>query len=213
MTTLRIEIVSDPVCPWCYIGKRRLDAALASHPEITAEIRWSPFQLTPDMPRDGRDRAEHYTAIFGAERAVLIRDSMAETAREEGLDFQWRDGARSPNTLGAHVLMDMAAGTPGCDTSVLAEALFHAHHVDCADLGDTTVLTKLGVEAGLDAETLRAALADTARENRVRAQIQKAADRGVSGVPCFIFNDRYAVSGAQPADAFADLLVRLASPD
>ena len=76
-----------------------------------------------------------------------------------------------------------------------------------------TVLTKLGVEAGLDAETLRAALVDKARENRVRAQIQKAADRGVNGVPCFIFNDRYAVSGAQPADAFADLLVRLASPD
>lgn len=145
MTTLRIEIVSDPVCPWCYIGKRR------------------------------------------------------------------REGARSPNTLGAHMLMDLASDTPGCDTSTLAEALFHAHHVDCADLGDAAVLSRLGIDAGLDAETLRVALADTERENRVREQMEQAAERGVSGVPFFIFNDRYAVSGAQPADAFADLITRLSA--
>lgn len=209
MTTLRIEIVSDPVCPWCYIGKRRLDAALARQPEISAEICWAPFQLSPDMPREGRDRAEHYAAIFGDERAAMIRDSMAETARQEGLEFQWLDGARSPNTLGAHVLMDVARETPGCDTSALAEALFHTHHVDCVDLGDPAVLVQLGVQAGIDAETVRHALADAERERRVCAQIQQAAKRGVSGVPCFIFNDRYAVSGAQPADAFADLITRL----
>jgi len=209
VTALRIEIVSDPVCPWCYIGKRRLDTALAGHPDVTVEIRWSPFQLTPDMPREGRDRAEHYAAIFGAERAATIRESMVETARQEGLEFQWRDGARSPNTLGAHVLVDLAAETPGCDTSALVEALFHAHHVDCADLGDAAVLTRLGSDAGIDAATLHKALADHRREARVRAQIQQAATRGISGVPCFIFNDRYAVSGAQPADAFADLIGRL----
>ncbi|UCG72574.1 MAG: DsbA family oxidoreductase [Chromatiales bacterium] len=209
MTALQIEIVSDPVCPWCYIGKRRLEAALARHPDVAAEIRWSPFQLSPDMPREGRDRAEHYAAIFGDERAATIRDSMAETARQEGLEFQWLDGARSPNTLGAHVLMDLATDTPGGDTSALAEALFHAHHVDCADLGDPNLLIRLGADAGIDAETVGAALADAERGNRVRAQIQQAAARGVSGVPFFVFNDRYAVSGAQPADALADLISRL----
>jgi predicted DsbA family dithiol-disulfide isomerase len=109
--------------------------------------------------------------------------------------------------------MDLAAEVPGCDTSALAEALFHAHHVDCADLGDPAVLAQLGSEAGIDAGTLGAALADVERERRVQAQIQSAADRGVSGVPFFIFNDRYAVSGAQPADAFADLIVRLSAAD
>lgn len=211
MPKLNIEIVSDPVCPWCYIGKRRLEAALARQPEVDVQVRWSPYQLTPDMPTEGRDRAEHYAAIFGAERASMIRDNMAETARAEGLNFEWREGARSPNTLGAHLLLAIAQATPGCDASVVAEALFHAHHVNCDDLGDVEVLVTLGVTAGLDEAGLREALADASLATQVREQVQQAAARGVSGVPCFIFNDRYAVSGAQPIDAFADLIARLAA--
>lgn len=211
MKKLHIEIVSDPVCPWCYIGKRRLEAALAQHPEVDADIRWSPYQLTPDMPREGRDRAEHYAAIFGEERAAMIRESMAETARAEGLNFEWRDGARSPNTLRAHVLIAIAQTTPGCDVSSLAEAVFSAHHVSCDDLGDIDVLVRLGTAAGLDEAVLREALVDDSLAEKVRAQIQQATTRGVSGVPCFIFNNRYAVSGAQPAEAFGDLIARLAA--
>lgn len=209
MTSLRIEIVSDPVCPWCYIGKRRLESALAGHPDVEAIVHWTPFQLTPDMPPEGRDREEHYASIFGAERAAMIRESMADTAREEGLDFQWRDGARSPNTLRAHVLMELAQTTPGSDAAGLAEALFHAHHVACADLGNEDVLVGLGTGAGLAADTVREALADSACEADVREKVQQAAARGVSGVPFFIFNDRYAVSGAQPADALSEVIGRL----
>ena len=213
MTALRIEIVSDPVCPWCYIGKRRLDAALTRYPQVEVAVKWTPFQLAPDMPPEGRDRAEHYASIFGEERAGMIRESMADTARAEGLDFQWHEGARSPNTLRAHVVMALAQDTPGADAAGLAEAMFRAHHVDCADLGDTEVLVELGKGAGVAEEAVRAAIADPEAAAKVRVEVQQAAARGVSGVPFFIFNDRYAVSGAQPADALAEVIDRLTVAD
>ena len=208
MSALQIEIVSDPVCPWCYIGKRRLEQALARHPEVQARVRWAPYQLSPDMPPEGRDRSEHYTAIFGEERARLIQESMAETARGEGLTFTSKAGARSPNTLAAHLLLAFAQ-REGADGSVVAEALFKAHHVDCEDLGDRQVLQRIAVEAGLDADACGAYLEDPEQAQQVRRQMEQLAGRGISGVPCFIFNERYAVSGAQPADAFADLIGRL----
>lgn len=209
MARLSIEIVSDPVCPWCYVGKRRLEKALAERPQLKVELSWSPFQLSPDMPREGRDRAEHYAQIFGEERAQMINASMAETAREEGLEFRQQPGARSPNTLSAHVLMHWAAEEPAVDASALAERLFKAHHVDNDDLGDPDVLAGIAGDLGMDAAAVRADLLAGRDEDVVRQRIEQSAARGVTGVPFFIFNGRYAVSGAQPADAFVDLLDRL----
>lgn len=209
VSELQIEVVSDPVCPWCYIGKRRLEEALARFPELRTTVRWSPFQLSPDMPVEGKDRAAHYAEIFGAERAAEIRDNMAETARREGLEFAWKPGARAPNTLLAHVLMAIAGDTPGVDASAVAEALFHAHHVECADLGNIEVLLAIAMASGLAGDGLREALADPERQSRVQTGIRRSAARGITGVPCFIFDNRYAVSGAQPADALADLVRRL----
>jgi len=208
MSKLQIEIVSDPVCPWCYIGKRRLEQALAERPELDVAVQWTPFQLSPDMPREGHDRAEHYARIFGAERAQMIRESMRETGRAEGLDFDLKPGARSPNTLSAHVLMYWAA-KQGLDGSALAEKLFHAHHVDCENLGDPAVLARLAAELGMDQAQVRADLESGKDEDRVRELISASAARGVTGVPFFIFNQRYAVSGAQPADALLELIDRL----
>ena len=209
MARLSIEIVSDPVCPWCYVGKRRLEKALAERPQLEVELSWSPFQLSPDMPREGRDRAEHYAQIFGEERAQMINASMAETAREEGLEFRQQPGARSPNTLSAHVLMHWAAEEPAVDASALAERLFKAHHVDNHDLGDPDVLAGIAGDLGMDAAAVRADRLAGRDEDVVRQRIEQSAARGVTGVPFFIFNGRYAVSGAQPADAFVDLLDRL----
>ena len=209
MARLSIEIVSDPVCPCCYVGKRRLEKALAERPQLEVELSWSPFQLSPDMPREGRDRAEHYAQIFGEERAQMINASMAETAREEGLEFRQQPGARSPNTLSAHVLMHWAAEEPAVDASALAERLFKAHHVDNHDLGDPDVLAGIAGDLGMDAAAVRADLLAGRDEDVVRQRIEQSAARGVTGVPFFIFNGRYAVSGAQPADAFVDLLDRL----
>jgi predicted DsbA family dithiol-disulfide isomerase len=161
------------------------------------------------MPREGRDRAEHYAQIFGEERAQMINASMAETAREEGLEFRQQPGARSPNTLSAHVLMHWAAEEPAVDASALAERLFKAHHVDNHDLGDPDVLAGIAGDLGMDAAAVRADLLAGRDEDVVRQRIEQSAARGVTGVPFFIFNGRYAVSGAQPADAFVDLLDRL----
>ncbi len=210
MTEVNIEVISDPVCPWCYIGKRRLERALAERPGIAATIRWSPYQLSPDMPREGRDRQEHYAQIFGEERARMIMESMADTARGEGLSFQVKPGARSPNTLSAHLLMHWAEQVGDIDLSMLAEKIFAAHHCFSEDLGDPEVLARLAAEVGMDADQVRGDLAAGKDEETVRDRISQAAGRGVSGVPFFVFNERYAVSGAQPTEALVELLDRLA---
>jgi predicted DsbA family dithiol-disulfide isomerase len=207
--TIKIEIVSDPVCPWCYIGKRRLEKALAVRPKLNAGIRWLPFQLSPDMPRAGKDRAEHYASIFGAERAKAINARMAEMGKTEGIGFQLKPGARSPNTLAAHVLMYWAGHTPGVDANALAEKLFAAHHVACEDLSDPAVLERIAGEVGMDRAEVRRRLDAREDEDKVQALIAQAREMGVTGVPFFVFNRRYAVSGAQPPEAIVELLDKL----
>lgn len=208
---MKIQIVSDHVCPWCYIGKRRLDRALEQRPEITPEISWLPFQLSPDTPREGRDRMTHYEGIFGTERARTIMAQMADTARDEGLEFTLKDGARSPNTLPAHVLMYWAGQDPSVDQSGLAERLFSAHHEHCEDLGDSEVLARIAGECGMDPAQVRARLAAGEDEETVSALMREAAQAGVTGVPFFILDGRYAFSGAQPAEAIVELLDRISS--
>ena len=209
MNPLKIEIVSDPVCPWCYIGKRRLEDALSQRPDLPVTITWSPFQLSPEMPPEGRDRAEHYASIFGEDRAAMIMESMRDTARGEGLEFQLKPGARSPNTLLAHMLLAWAGQQDSDGVSALAEALFAAHHVECDDLGDHEVLMRIAVAAGYDADLVASALQSAELAAAVRERIRLNAARGVTGVPFFIFNDRFAVSGAQPADALLGVIDKL----
>lgn len=199
--SLKIEVVSDHVCPWCYVGKRRLEAAIAQRPELDISVSWQPYQLSPDMPREGRKRAEHYKTIFGSERAETIMASMRETGKDEGIAFGNSPEAMSPNTLSAHVLMLWAAEDDAVDSTELAELLFQAHHVNCEDIGDHTVLLRIAGEVGLDAERVAAQLSAGTDEDRVQELVQTAQARGVSGVPFFIINGRYGLSGAQPAEA------------
>lgn len=203
---LRIEVVSDPVCPWCYIGKLRLERALALRPELQAEVIWRPFQLNPDMPRVGRLRSEHYAELFGEDRARQIRATMVDTGRQEGIEFGDDPAAMSPNTLSAHVLMYWAAQEDGVDTGLLADKLFVAHHVACEDLGDVVVLARLAGEVGMDPAWVERELRAGTDEDKVQALIESARQRGVTGVPFFVLNDRYGVSGAQPADVLAGVL-------
>ncbi len=210
---LQIQIVSDPVCPWCYVGKRRLEQALAARPALPVEIRWLPFQLSPDLPREGRDREAHYAAIFGPERAQTIRAQMQATGAAEGLRFETRPGARSPNTLLAHVLLHLAglpdARAAGVDQSALAEQLFAAHHTHSEDLGDPAVLARLAGEAGMDPVAVERRLRAGTDEPEVTAMIAAARESGVSGVPFFIFGGRYGLSGAQPVTTLVEVLDRL----
>jgi len=199
---MQLDIVSDFVCPWCYVGKRRLEKALSERPDVNVTIRWLPFQLSPDLPPEGVDRREYYASIFGAERAEQIMASMADTGAEEGIEFQTKEGAMSPNTLAAHTVMELAQSDPNADADKLAEALFHAHHVDCENIGDIDVLTRIAADCGLPAGSISACLEDPANHERVQGLIQLSAQRGISGVPFFIFDDRYGLSGAQPVDEF-----------
>lgn len=197
---LHIEVVSDHVCPWCYVGKRRLEKALAQRQDLDAEIIWQPFQLSPDMPREGKKRLDHYRQIFGDERAESIMNSMKETGAAEGIAFGYNPDAMSPNTLSAHALMLWAAEDANTDANALAEKLFHAHHVACEDIGDHDVLERIAVEIGMDESEVREKLAAGVDEDRVQKLMQHSVERGVSGVPFFIINGRYGLSGAQPPE-------------
>jgi predicted DsbA family dithiol-disulfide isomerase len=209
-----IEIVSDMVCPWCYVGKRRLEKALAERPDLDVQVTWQPFQLSPDMPREGKDRVEYYQQLFGEERAGQIMSSMKDTGVEEGIAFDTKPGARSPNTLAAHALMLMAQTEAGVDQNDVVERLFDAHHVACKDIGDLDVLVGIAADLGLDADKVREQLSSGQFEPGVQGLIQESVERGVSGVPFFIINNRFGLSGAQPAESLIAAIDQIAAePD
>ena len=203
---LTIAIISDHVCPWCFVGKRRLDRALAERPDIKVEISWYPFQLSPDMPREGRDRLDHMHSIFGEERTGMILERLGETGREDGIEFQYKPGSRAPNTLAAHVLMHWAQWSPDVDQHVLAEKLFTAHFIDCEDIGDLNVLASIGSEIGMDRDEVAGKLEQRVDEALVTQLMAQSHARGISGVPLYIFNNKYTLSGAQPVDALLQLI-------
>jgi predicted DsbA family dithiol-disulfide isomerase len=182
------------------VGKRRLEQALEKRPDLDISLRWLPFQLSPDMPPEGIDRREYYVSIFGEKRAEQIISSMADTGRDEGIAFANKPGAVSPNTLAAHTLMEVAQELAHADSAQLAELLFQAHHVDCENIGDVDVLVRLGQSCGLSEAEIRSACADAERRERVQQNIQQSVSRGVTGVPFFIFENKYGLSGAQPVD-------------
>ena len=209
---ISIQVVSDIVCPWCYVGKKRLEKALAQRPGLEVEVTWFPFQLSPDMPREGKDRREHYAGIFGPERAAQIMERMKETGAAEGIPFDTPPGARSPNTLSAHVLLYWASRTAGVDQGALVEKLFAAHHVRGEDVGSPYVLAGIASEVGMNAAEVLKALQDGTDEDVVRALIDQARQAGVSGVPFFIIDGQVGLSGAQPPEAFLQALDEVTGP-
>ncbi len=206
---ISIQVVSDVVCPWCYVGKRRLETALAERPGLAVEVSWFPFQLSPDMPREGKDRREHYASIFGAERAQAIMQGMKETGAAEGIPFDTPPGARSPNTLSAHVLLYWASRSAGIDQNALMEKLFAAHHVRGEDIGSAHVLAGIASEVGMNSAEVLKGLQDGTDESAVKALIGQASAAGISGVPFFIVNSEHGLSGAQPPEAFLQVLDQL----
>ncbi|MBM3516615.1 MAG: DsbA family oxidoreductase [Alphaproteobacteria bacterium] len=210
---MQLEITSDTICPWCFIGKRRLDAARALRPDFPLEILWRPFQLNPDMPREGLNRQEYLAAKFGDAGAVEQRlEFVRETGRSVGIPFAFERIGRVPNTLDSHRLILWAERAGRQDAVV--EALFQRYFIDGADIGDPDVLVAAAASAGMSAETVRDELAGEAGLDLVRGQCEAAVQRGVSGVPCFVFGGRYGVSGAQEPERLVqvfDALARLAS--
>ena len=195
--TLTIDIVSDVVCPWCYLGEKRLDAALAEAAQPVA-LRWRPYQLDPTIPDGGLDRAEYMAKKFGAGgRLQAAHDNLTRLGAEVGIPFAFDKIKRSPNTLDAHRLIRWAASA-GVQAEV-ADRLFKAYFVEGRDIGDRDVLIDIGGECGLDARLVEKLLAEGADADLVREEIAQAQAIGVSGVPFFIFAGRLGVPGAQDA--------------
>ncbi len=195
-----IDIISDVVCPWCYIGKRRLEAALRQRPEAQRGVatRWHAFQLNPDIPAGGVDRRVYLERKFGgAERAKEIYARIRAAGDEVGIAFDFERIERQPNTFDAHRLIAWAQDSDPAKGDALIERLFRAYFVEGAYIGDVETLAALAGDAGFDADEARVMLASDAGRAQVQAEEQRARALGVSGVPFFIFEQRLAVSGAQ----------------
>ena len=198
---MKIDIISDTVCPWCFIGKRRLERALAMRPNITAEITWHPFQLNPEMPPDGIERQIYLRAKFGSsERAKDIYRAVDQASVGEKLDLQLDDIKRMPNSLQSHRLLHYARRHDKQD--VVAENLFQSYFFYGIDIGSIAHLIKIAAESGLDGEDVRSYMESSEDIELVRGHDIQSRKLGVSGVPCFIIAEEYAISGAQESEVF-----------
>ncbi|MCR9148780.1 MAG: DsbA family oxidoreductase [Rhodobacteraceae bacterium] len=207
---ITLDIFSDPVCPWCYIGKARLDRALEARPDHPFRVEWHPFQLNPEMPAGGMDRASYLEAKFGGrDGAVRAYAPVAEAAEEAGLAMNLAGIARTPNTLDAHRLIHWA-GLEGRQTPVVA-ALFRAYFAEGRDIGAAAVLADIGAAAGLDRAMLEMLLAGEADRAEIAARDAHARARGVRAVPTFIVGGRHAVEGAQPPELWLRVIDELAA--
>jgi predicted DsbA family dithiol-disulfide isomerase len=204
-----ISIFSDVICPWCYVGKRRLERALGEARPGEVAIEWLPFELNPDMPPDGMPRAAYRAQKFGSERAAVLDAQMRAVGAEEGIRFAFDRQARTPNTRRAHMLIAHASAE-GRGPEVV-EALFRAYFEDGRDIGEEAVLLDIAEAAGLDRDKARAALADDETRASVVAAERRAGELGISGVPFFIVDQAWAVSGAQPASAWVEALRQAAA--
>ncbi len=201
----RLDIISDPICPWCYIGKANLDRALESRPDHPFQVEWHPFQLNPDMPPEGMDRRAYLETKFGGrDNAVRVYGRIAEAAEAAGVEIDFKRIARTPSTLDAHRLIHWA-GLEGRQTAVVS-ALFRAYFREGRDIGDRDVLTAIAEAAGLDPAMIARLLDSDADRDDIRARDAHARARGVSGVPTFIVAERHAVSGAQPPELWRQVI-------
>ena len=204
MTSVQLDVVSDIMCPWCYIGKRRLEQALEQVQDVNVEIRWRPFQLDPTLPPEGRDRKEYLEKKFGGpEKAKEIYSRIEQAGHEEDLPFNFKAIAVSPNTIDAHRVIRWAANEGADVQDKLVEQLFKLYFMEGANIGDHDVLAEAAKHSGMDDAVVRALLATDQDRQAVMQEIAVAQKMGVSGVPCFIIDNKYAVMGAQEPDQIA----------
>jgi predicted DsbA family dithiol-disulfide isomerase len=209
---IAVDVVSDVVCPWCYIGQKRLDAAVATVPEVDVTVRWRPYQLDPTIPPQGRDRREYMLGKFGSEERIReIHARIEPLGAAEGIAFDFGAIKVAPNTLDAHRLIRWAANDRPEVQSLLVRRLFAAFFEEGRDIGDHSVLVEAAGSAGLDAAVVEAMLATDADRAEVAGEIETAARMGITGVPCFLLERRYAVMGAQDAATLADAIRQVAA--
>ena len=201
--TLTIDVISDVICPWCYIGKRRLEKAVAAFGREQVRVRWHPFQLNSRMHKGGMNRKEYRTAKFGSwERSLALDAQVAEAGRGEGIPFAFDRIMRTPNTLHAHRLIGLA-DTEGVQDAVV-EAVFRAYFTEGRDISRSAVLLDVVAEGGLDRKRAETFLNGDEGLAAIRAAEEQARRGGVQGVPYFLINGTLALSGARESGAFLD---------
>lgn len=205
---ISLHIFSDPVCPWCYIGKANLDRALESRPDHPLRIEWHPFQLNPEMPAEGADRRDYLEAKFGGQmEAAKAYLQVMEAAEKAGLEIHLEKMERMPNTLNAHRLIHWA-GIEGRQNAVVS-ALFRAYFRDGRDLGDVTTLVAIAVECGMDGNMVARLLDGPTDADDLRARDMDARQKGVRAVPTFVLANRHVVEGAQPVELWQQVIDEL----
>ena len=207
---MQIDIISDTICPWCYVGKRRLEAALAQRPDVEATIVWHPFQLNPDTPVEGLSREEYMRAKFGEKDYPKgFGDQIRAAGTSVDIDFGFERMQRVPNTVRSHLVIHWA-GQAGLQNEIV-DILFRIYFLESRDIGDPEVLIEAAVEAGMDGDTVRAKFEGGDDEEMIRSQDEYVRRMGVSGVPTFIINRKYAVQGAQEPEAILQVLDKIES--
>ncbi|MFT7593777.1 MAG: putative DsbA family dithiol-disulfide isomerase [Paracoccaceae bacterium] len=206
--TVTLDIISDPICPWCYIGKTHLDKALAAVPDHPFVTQWHPFQLNPDMPREGMGRRDYLEGKFGGkDGAVKAYAPVVEQAKSAGLDINFEGMKRTPNTLDAHRLIHWA-GIESKQTAAV-DALFDAYFVQARDIGAHDVLGDIADSIGMDASVVRKLLATDTDRQDIQDRDAHSRKMGVSSVPTFIVAGKHAVPGAQQPDLWAKIISEL----
>lgn len=210
---LTIEVVSDVICPWCYIGMRRLQGAVAAlDGELDIELRWKPFQLDGTIPPEGKDRRAYLEQKFGGpDRARAVYDRVREAGAAEQIPFRFEAIQLTPNTLDAHILIDLAGAESATTQNAVTERYFRAYFEDGADLTSRGTLVALAEEAGANVTGWPDALEDSDRRERVAEEIAFASKRGISGVPFMVVAGKYGIEGAQPTDVLVRALRQIAA--
>jgi predicted DsbA family dithiol-disulfide isomerase len=206
---MRIDIYSDTVCPWCYLGKRRFDVAVAARPHFEPRVTWRPFELNPDLPPEGVDRAAFLAARVGdSERVAAVHAELKRQGEASGIDFQFDLIRRMPNTRRSHLLIAHAARS-GLQAAV-KDRIMRAYFEEGCDVGDIEELVRLAAEVGLSERAARSALILRAGQDGVIAAERHAGVLGITGVPTFVFDGQYTVSGAQDVGTLARIFDQVA---
>jgi len=205
---MNLDVVIDVVCPWCYVGKKKLEKALAMRPDVITNITWRPYQLGPETPAEGVDRATYYRNKFGDGPQVLsARENLRRIGTELGITFDFESECRIANTLDAHRLIRWAIAPSVQDTVV--EDVMQRYFEEAAFLGDHDLLVDVADKAGMDGALVRELLASDQDKDLIKAEIEQAAQMGIQGVPMFIFDGKAGVSGAQDATVLAGVMDKL----
>ena len=213
MTGIHIDIISDVMCPWCFIGKKRFEKALRQlDPTIAVTIQWRPFQLDPTLPPEGKNRDTYLAEKFGGlERAKALYRNIEEAGAMEGIPFRFDAIGVSPNTLDAHRLIRWAQNAGEGVQARVVDRLFELYFLEGANIADHGVLLGVARECGMDASIVETLLASGADREAVEQEIALAQSMGVSGVPCFIIDNKYAVMGAQDPETIAGAISEIAA--